>query len=147
MIAKPTRTFIAAAVVVAASFVATPAQDTTKEEILLSGSYQIERMDADSTSVSMSFTATISNNGPTDLSGKIALNNPSVIQKVYKEFGEQSIPAGGNVKLSDNVTVPREEYNAWLSRGPNLTYYAQNDHGELKTFRIPLTGKPPAPSK
>ena len=146
MIAKSTRCVIVSAIL-AASSLAALAQDTTKEQILLSGSYQIASLNAGSTSVSMTFTATISNNGPKDLSGKIALNNPSVIQKIYNQFGDQSIPAGGKVKISDSVTVPREEYNAWLSRGPNLTFYAQNDRGEMKTFRIPMSGKAPAPSE
>ena len=146
MIAKLNRYFIAGAIVALTSAAAL-AQEVVKDEILLSGNYEITQLNADSVSVSMTFSATISNTGPKDVSGKIVLNNPSVIQKFYNEFGSQSIPAGGNVSISDTVTVPREEYNAWLSRGPNLTFYAQNDRGELKTFRIPLVGKTPAPKE
>jgi hypothetical protein len=144
MTAKSTRALILGAAAVAMTcFAATTL--TAQDKIKLSGTYQIEKLNADTNTVTMNFTATISNNGPQDLSGKIALNDPAVIQKIFTQFGDQKIPAGLSVKLNDNVTVPREEYNAWLTRGPNLTFYAQNDRGELKTFRIPMSGKAPAP--
>ena len=146
MTAKPIRSLVIGAAVIATACLATAAL-AAKDKITLMGTYSITRLNASSTSVSMDFTATVSNTGPKDLSGKIALNDPAVIQKIFNQFGDQKIPAGGNVKLNASVTVPREEYDAWLSRGPNLTFYAQNDRGELKTFRIPLSGKAPAPSE
>ncbi len=136
--------------IVAAALAATLSIAQTQpanDKITLSGTYTIERLNADSTSVSMTFTANVMNTGGKSLKGKIALNNPAMIQKVYKQFGDQTIAAGGTIKLSDTVTIPREEYDQWMSRGPSLTYYAQNDRGELKTYRIPLSGKAPAPGQ
>jgi hypothetical protein len=146
MIAKSIRPLIVGAAIIAMTGLTTHTL-AEKNQILLSATYQIASLNADSTSVSMDFSATVSNNGPKDLSGKIALNNPSVIQKIYNQFGDQSIPAGKNIKLSASVTVPREEYDAWVNRGPCLMFYMTTDRGDIKTYRIPMSGTTPAPSE
>jgi hypothetical protein len=146
MIAKSIRPLMVGAAVIAMTGFATQTL-AANNKILLSATYQIAGLDADSTSVSMSFSATVTNNGPNDLSGKIALNNPSIIQKIYNQFGDQSIPAGKSIKLSANVTVPREEYDSWVNRGPCLMFYMTTDRGDIKTFRIPMAGTTPAPKQ
>jgi hypothetical protein len=146
MIAKSTRALILGAAAVAMTCFAASAEPMN-QRYSLSGTYVLANLNVGETSVSMDFTATITNNGPKDVKGKIVLNDPSVIQKIFTQFGDQSIRAGGNVKINSNVTVPREEYDAWLTRGPNVTFYAQNDRGEMKTFRISMSGKPTAAAK
>jgi len=124
------------------------AQDSAAPPLSLSGTYSVERANVGETTVSMTFNATVTNNGATDIKGPIVLRHPNIIQKVYYRFGEQSIAAGKNVKISGVVTVPRDEYDSWASGGPSLLFYTQNDRGDIKTFGISLSRVPaPAPAK
>jgi hypothetical protein len=125
--------------------------DTSSAQPLsLSGTYQLAKVNIGQTAVSMDFTATISNNGGTDVSGQIVLRHPNDISKVFNRFGDQSISAGKTVTVSSSVSVPREIYDGWISgAGPAVFFYTKNERGDIKTYRIGLTAtkRPPAPSK
>ena len=138
------RLVLSTAVVVLAAFGAALADGPAP--LSLSGTYQVVKPNVDTNTVSMTFTATITNSGSDDVRGPIVLRHPNVIQKVWYRFGEQSIPAGKNVTVSGVVQVPRTEYDNWATSGPSLFFYTQNDRGDIKTFRIPLSAIP-APVK
>jgi hypothetical protein len=112
--------------------------------LALSGTYQVTKPNVSQSTVSMNFSATVTNAGTQDVKGPIVLRHPNVIQKVWYRFGEQTIAAGKNVTVSAVVTVPREEYDGWATGGPSLFFYTQNDRGDIKTFRIPLSKVPAA---
>ena len=117
------------------------------EPLALSGTYKVVSPNVRSSTVSMTFTATITNGGSEYVKGPIVLRHPNVIQKVWHRFGEQSIPAGKNVTVSAVVEVPRKEYDEWASGSPSLFFYTQNDRGDIKTFRIPLSAVPAPKAK
>jgi hypothetical protein len=117
------------------------------EPLALSGTYQVVSPNVRSSTVSMTFKATITNGGSEDVKGPIVLRHPNVIQKVWHRFGEQSIPAGKNVTVSAVVEVPRKEYDEWATGSPSLFFYTQNDRGDIKTFRIPLSALPASKTK
>lgn len=117
------------------------------EPLALSGTYQVVSPRVGSSTVSMTFNATITNSGSQDVKGPIVLRHPNVIQKVWHRFGEQSILAGKNVTVSAVVEVPRKEYDEWAAGGPSLFFYTQNDRGDIKTFRIPLSAVPASKAK
>jgi hypothetical protein len=110
--------------------------------LALSGTYQVVSPSVGSSTVSMTFKATITNSGSEDVKGPIVLRHPNMIQKVWHRFGEQTIRAGKNVNVSAVVEVPRTEYDGWAAGGPSLFFYTQNDRGDIKTFRIPLSAVP-----
>lgn len=118
---------------------------TSAPKIQLSGTYTLTDLNVGETEVSMTFTATVTNNGVEDVTGPIALNDANVIQKVFYRFGEQSIAAGKYVTVSGLVSVPRQEYDSWARGGPSLFFVTQNDRGDIKTVRIGLS-RSPAPA-
>ena len=120
------------------------AQDAPAPKINLSGTYEISGANVGEDWVTLDFKATITNLGSEDLSGPVMLRHPNQLQKVWERFGDQSIPAGGNVTVSASTRVPRDEYNNWTTGSPALFFYMQNDRGEIKTFRIPLSRVEPA---
>jgi hypothetical protein len=128
------------AVVLAAS--AAFAQDAPAPKINLSGTYEVTQATVGEDWVTLDFKATIMNMGDQDLSGPVVLRHPNQIQKVWERFGDQSIPAGGQTTVSASTRVPREEYDGWASGAPALFFYMQNDRGDIKTFRIPLSKAP-----
>jgi hypothetical protein len=115
------------------------AQDAPAPKINLSGTYEVSNATVGEDWVTLDFKATVTNMGEEDLSGPIVLRHPNVINKVWERFGDQSISAGGSTTVSTSTRVPREEYDGWTSGGPALFFYMQNDRGEIKTFRIPLS--------
>jgi hypothetical protein len=115
------------------------AQDEPAPKINLSGTYEIGNANVGEEWVTLDFKATVTNLGEDDLSGPVVLRHPNMINKVYERFGDQSIPAKGSATVSGNVRVPRAEYDGWTNGGPALFFYMENDRGEIKTFRIPLS--------
>ncbi len=147
MTAMTTRSMILGAAVLCLAG-AVSAQPSSKQNITLSGTYHVNGASGGGTSVSMDFTATIHNTGGADLKGPIVLRHQNDMQKVWYRWSEQTIPAGGSVKINASVSVPTEEYNNWASGGPSLFFYTQNDRGDIATFQIPLSAeKKPAPIK
>ncbi|HEX4823287.1 MAG TPA: hypothetical protein VFV19_03150 [Candidatus Polarisedimenticolaceae bacterium] len=130
-----------------AALAATSAVLADTQPLALSGTYQVERPHVRSSTVSMTFKATITNSGGQDVKGPVVLRHPNVIQKVWHRFGEQTIPAGKNVTVSGVVEVPRKEYDEWATGSPSLFFYSQNDRGDIKTFRIPLSAVPAPKTK
>jgi len=118
------------------------AQDAPAPKINLSGTYEVTQATVGEDWVTLDFKATIMNMGDEDLSGPVVLRHPNQIQKVWERFGDQSIPAGGSTTVSASTRVPREEYDGWVSGGPAVFFYMQNDRGDIKTFRIPLSKAP-----
>jgi len=112
------------------------AQDAPAPKINLSGTYEVTQATVGEDWVTLDFKATIMNMGDEDL------RHPNQIQKVWERFGDQSIPAGGSTTVSASTRVPREEYDGWVSGGPAVFFYMQNDRGDIKTFRIPLSKAP-----
>src|SRR6185436_13901992 len=116
MTAKTARTLVLSLVVAATAAVSAFAQGQTssKQPVELAGTYQLDNVKIGDVAVSMTFTAKIDNTGGNSVSGPIVLRHPNDINKIYERFGEQSIPAGGSVKISDTISVPREIYNGWI---------------------------------
>jgi len=141
MTSKTMRSLICALVVCTAAVAAAFAQGSTSsnQPVSLSGTYQLDRVNVGDVSVSMTFTAKITNTGGTDVSGPIVLRHPNDIMKIYERFGEKSIAAGKSVTVSDTVTVPREIYDGWISgAGPAVFFNTKNERGDIKTYRISL---------
>ena len=126
------------AVISAATFAAL-AQDNPTPKVSLSGTYTITHVNLDTNTVSMDFSATITNNGGDDVTGPVVLRDPNVIDRVFNRFGDTTIPAGGNATVNSVVTVPRPQYNMWASSGPGLFFYTKNDRGDIQTIRIPIS--------
>ena len=114
----------------------------------LAGTYRIESPQVDEGFASMTFSATIMNNGALPVTGPILLRHPNTTSKVWARFPETTIEAGQSVTISDSVTVPRDIYDSWLSGGgPAVFINARDDSGSVTLFRIPLNPAPAAPSR
>lgn len=123
-----------------------PAQDAPAPKLNLSGTYQVSGANVGEEWVTLDFKATITNLAAEDASGIVVLRRPNDIQRVFERFGDQSIPAGGSTTVSGSVRVPRDEYDSWQKDAtPALFLYMENDRGEIKTFRIPLSKLPEKP--
>lgn len=135
---RPRSTSIILALALAVSSVG--AQDVPAPKLNLSGTYEISGASVGEEWVTLDFKATISNLAAEDATGIVVLRRPNDIQRVFERFGEQTVSAGGNTTVSGNVRVPRDEYDSWQKdASPALFLYMQNDRGEIKTFRIPLS--------
>jgi hypothetical protein len=132
---------VVASAVVAAASAPVAAQENPTTPLQLSGTYTVQNATpSDDGTVNMDFSATITNEGGKDLSGKILLRDFSDNDKVWGRFGDNSIPAGGNVTVSGNVTVPKAVYASWSSGGsPPVFLYTQDSRGDFTMFRIPLS--------
>jgi hypothetical protein len=132
---------ILVSVVLAAASAPVLAQENPTAPLQLSGTYQVQNVTpSDDGTVNMDFTATITNEGGSDLSGKILLRDFSDNDKVWGRFGDNTIPAAGNVTVSGNVTVPKAIYASWSGGGsPPVFLYTQDSRGDLTMFRIPLS--------
>jgi hypothetical protein len=125
------------------------AQDTPTPKVQLGGTYTITHLKLDTNTVSMDFTATITNNGSEDVAGPVVLRHPNEIDRVYNRFGDTTIRAGANATVNDVVTVPRKQWDEWAgSGGPSLFFYTKDERGDIQTVRIPLSEvKAPASKK
>lgn len=116
------------------------AQDNPKAQLQLGGTYQVQNVTpSDDGTVNLDFSATILNNGPDDVSGKILLRDFSDNEKVWGRFGDNTISAGGSVSVSGNVTVPAKIFKSWSGgSSPSVFIYAENDTGDITAVNIPL---------
>ena len=124
------------------------AQGKPTAQLQLSGSYQVQNVTpSDDGTVNLDFSATITNNGPKDVAGKILLRDYANNEKVWARFGDNTIAAGGNVTVSGNVTVPKAIFKSWSGGStPPVFIYAENDRGDVTMVNIPLVrgAAPPA---
>jgi hypothetical protein len=134
--------------VVALGSAPTVAQDNPKAQLQLSGSYQVKNVTpSDDGTVNLDFSATIVNNGPNDVRGKLLLRDYSNNDKVWGRFGNNTISAGGTVTVSGNVTVPKNIFQSWSGgSAPPVFIYAENDRGDVTMVNIPLVRGAAAPA-
>ncbi|HZN54222.1 MAG TPA: hypothetical protein VFB67_02780 [Candidatus Polarisedimenticolaceae bacterium] len=112
----------------------------------LNGTYTIESPRVDEGFASMTFSATITNNGQLPVSGPILLRHPNTTSKVWARFPETTIQAGQSVTISDSVTIPRDVYDSWQTGAAPAVYInAKDPSGSVTLFRIPLS-RAPAPA-
>ena len=131
------------ALVVGVALVAAPlARAEEPQPMKLGGTYKVLNPSVGASSVSLTFTATIRNDGPNSVSGKIVLRHPNVMSKVWARFGDTSIAAGESVTISSSATVPKDQYDSWATTGPAVYFYSQDSRGTMKSFRIPLSAAP-----
>jgi hypothetical protein len=128
---------------VAAATLATPlpAQENPTAPLQLSGTYSVQNVSpSDDDTVNLDFSATITNEGGKDLQGKILLRDFSDNDKVWGRFGDNSIPAGGTVTVSGNVTLPKHVFASWSNGGsPPVFLYTQDSRGDFTMFMVPLS--------
>ena len=134
--------------VVAGASAETLAQENPTTPLQLAGTYQLQNVTpSDDGTVNLDFSATITNAGGDDVSGKIVLRDQFDNDKVWGRFGDYTIAAGGNVSVSGNVTVPKSAFGSW-SKGnsPPVYVYTQDSRGGLTLFLVPLsrTAAPPS---
>jgi hypothetical protein len=126
-----------------AALIATPviAQENPTAPLQLSGTYSVQNVDkSDDDTVNLDFSATITNEGGKDLQGQILLRDFSDNDKVWGRFGDNSIPAGGTVTVSGNVTLPKHVFASWSNGGaPPVFLYTQDSRGDFTMFNIPLS--------
>jgi hypothetical protein len=126
------------------------AQDHPTPQLQLGGTYQVANVTpSDDGTVNLDFSATITNQGAKDVSGKILLRDYANNDKVWARFGDNTISAGGNVTVSGNVTIPKADYSSWSGGGsPPLYIYAENSRGDVTMVNISLSRvASPAPAK
>ena len=106
----------------------------------LTGLYSVSNVRIGATDVSMDFRASVFNPGDRDIEGSVVLRDPRIAGRIWADFGEQTIPARGPIRLSEVVTVPREIYESW-SKGdaPAIFVNIQNDRGDLALHRVSLS--------
>jgi len=123
-------------------------QEEPTPQLQLVGTYQVANVTpSDDGTVNLDFSATITNQGSKDVSGKILLRDFSDNDKVWARFGNNTIAAGGNVTVSDNVTVPKAIYDSWSGgSAPPVFIYAENDRGDVTMVNIPLSRAASPPS-
>ena len=117
------------------------AQDKPSPQLQLGGTYQVANVTpSDDGTVNLDFSATITNQGAKDVSGKILLRDYADNDKVWARFGDNTISAGGNVTVSGNVTVPKAIYSSWSGgASPPVYIYAENSRGDVTMVNIPLS--------
>jgi len=123
------------------------AQEKPTAQLQLSGSYQVQNVTpSDDGTVNLDFSATITNNGPKDVAGKILLRDYANNETVWGRFGDNTIAAGGNVTVSGNVTVPKAIFASW-SRGssPPVFLETQDSRGDFTMVNVPMVRVAPPP--
>src|SRR5262245_32283960 len=119
------------------------AQVVPQQALRLSGTYTLTNVSrSDDGTVRCDFSATITNEGEFDLASSIVLRNRNDASDVWARFGDYTIEAGGNVRVSASVTVPQRSFAAWANGRPPLFVYTEDGHGTLKTFEVPLSRVP-----
>jgi hypothetical protein len=116
------------------------AQDNPKPQLQLSGSYQVKNVvPSDDGTVNFDFSATIVNDGADDVSGKLLLRDYSNNETVWARFGDNTISAGGTVKVSANVTMPNAKFKDWSGgTSPPVYIYAEDERGDVTMVNIPM---------
>ena len=117
------------------------AQENPTVALQVSGTYQMQNVTpSDDGTVNLDFSATITNQGASDLSGKILLRDFSDNTKVWGRFGDNTISAGGNVTVSANVTVPKAIFASWShGSSPPVFLQTQDSRGDLTMVNVPMS--------
>lgn len=119
------------------------AQEVPKQQIRLSGTYTLTNVSrSDDGTVRCDFSATITNDGGSDLDSRILLRNRNDAADVWARFGDYTIEAGRNVTVSASVTVPQRSFAAWENGRPPLFVYTQDARGTATMFEVPLSRVP-----
>jgi hypothetical protein len=147
MIAINARAALLGFVVISAASLPAFAQESVEAPLSLSGTYTLTSVYPDTNTTSVDFSATITNAGAEDVTGVVVLRHPNVIQQIYYRFGEQTIPAGGNVTVSGAVTVPTPQFKDWATAGPGVFLNRQNARGDIETYRISCSKVQAPPSQ
>ena len=114
--------------------------------LAVSGQYQLTRVDVGSTAATMDFTASLVNPGDEDIEGTVLLRDPAVANRIFEDFGKQTIPARGQLKVSAIVSVPTEIYESWSTgNAPALFVNIENDRGSVAMHRVLLQRAPNRP--
>lgn len=116
------------------------AQQNPTVAVQVSGTYQMQNVTpSDDGIVNLDFSATIMNQGPKSLSGKILLRDFSDNEKVWGRFGDNTIPSGGSVTVSGNVTVPKAIFASWgHGTSPPVFLETQDSRGDFTMVNVPL---------
>lgn len=124
------------------------AQEKPTAPLQLGGTYQVANVTpSDDGTVNLDFSATIVNNGPNDVSGKLLLRDYADNDTVWGRFGDNTISAGGSVTVSANVTLPKKIFKSWSGgSAPPVFIYAENDRGDVTMVNIPLVRGAAAPA-
>jgi hypothetical protein len=111
--------------------------------VAVSGQYRLTRVDVGPSGATMDFTASLVNPGDTDIAGNVLLRDPAVANRVFEDFGEQTIPARGLIRVTGIVTVPTEIYESW-SKGdaPALFVNIEDERGSVAMHRVLLQRAP-----
>ena len=138
----------AAAGLAALSVTSVRAQEVKADTIKLSGTYSLENVSVSDESVSLTFKATIINNGDASVDGYLKLAEPNNLQRPMADFGSVSIASGGKTDVDANVDVPRSVYDSWSGTGqPTITFAWQDERGDILVHRVPLSrvqARPPS---
>ena len=90
----------------------------------------------ENTDMTFSFTLFNGNGGAVSVK-KVVLADPATVDSAFGTFDGGAIPAGGNLKRSDSVTVPNKIADSWKTGGqPALFIYTRTDEGNLARTRI-----------
>jgi len=125
----------------------TPAQDgSAVPPIALSGQYRLARVDVGNAAATMDFTASLMNPGDQPIEGIVVLRDPAVAGRVFEDFGEQTIPPRGSVRVSGVVSIPIEIYESW-SKGdaPAVFVNIGDERGNVALHRVSLSRIPDRP--
>ena len=137
------RNALALAGLVAVAVTPSRAQVVEDVTVNLSGTYTLEDVTVSEDSVSLTFRATILNNGPADVEGFLKLAEPNNLQRPLADFGSVSISAGGKIDVDSTADVPRSVYNSWSSTQPTLNFAWQTDRGDILVRRVSLSRMAP----
>ena len=101
-------------------------------------SYSVADVNKGVARTDMTFSFTLSNGGDGAVTiTKIVLADPAMADKGYATFDGGTIPAGGNLKRSDSVSVPNEIVASWKKKGqPALFVYTKTAQGNVSQTRI-----------
>ena len=123
------------------------AQDSTAvPPLAVSGQYRLTRIDVGPSGATMDFTASLSNPGDEDIEGTVLLRDPAVANRIFGDFGEQTIPARGVVRVTGVVSVPTEIYESWSTGDrPALFVNIVDERGSVAMHRVLLQRAPERP--
>src|SRR5262245_10905133 len=104
----------------------------------LTATYATSNVSKGMENTDMTFSFTLFNGGGGAISiKKIVLADPATVDSAFGTFDGGAIPAGGNMKRSDSITIPNKIADSWKSGGqPALFIYTRTDEGNLARTRI-----------
>ena len=108
--------------------------------LALSGQYRLTRVDVGNAAATMDFTASLMNPGAQPIEGTVVLRDPAVAGRVFGDFGKQTIPSGGRVRVSAVVSVPIDIYESWSTGdAPAIFVNIGDDRGNVALHRVSLS--------